>query len=123
MAFEPLKVACIGMGWWSDVLADAMVRSGKLNIAACYTRSEPKREAFATKYGCRAGPSNEGILEDGKIQAIVNTTPQGGRGAGPWLSAAQGNPFPLDTPPDRRRGIRQDRQCRSQYQPRPAGQV
>ena len=21
MATEPLKVACIGMGWWSDVLA------------------------------------------------------------------------------------------------------
>ena len=27
---EPLRVACIGMGWWSDVLADAVKRSGKL---------------------------------------------------------------------------------------------
>ena len=27
------------MGWWSDVLADAMKRSGKLKIVACYTRS------------------------------------------------------------------------------------
>jgi hypothetical protein len=24
-----VKVACIGMGWWSDVLADAIKRSGK----------------------------------------------------------------------------------------------
>ena len=52
-AVEPLRVACIGMGWWSDVLADAIKRSGKLKIVACYTRSEDKREAFAAKYGCR----------------------------------------------------------------------
>ena len=34
MASEPLRVACIGMGWWSDVLADAMKRSDKLKIVA-----------------------------------------------------------------------------------------
>jgi len=43
MAFEPLRVACIGMGWWSDVLADATRRSKKVKIVACYTRSEEKR--------------------------------------------------------------------------------
>ena len=49
-----MKVACIGMGWWSDVLADAIQRSKKLTIAACYSRSVEKREKFAAKYGCRA---------------------------------------------------------------------
>ena len=47
-----MKVACIGMGWWSDVLADAMKRSGKFTVVACYTRSQDKREKFAAKYGC-----------------------------------------------------------------------
>ena len=75
MAFEPLRVACIGMGWWSDVLADATRRSKKLKIVACYTRSEEKRRAFAAKYGCKAAPSYEAILEDRAIEAIVNTTP------------------------------------------------
>src|SRR5260370_39864605 len=75
MAFEPLRVACIGMGWWSDVLADAIQRAKKLKIVACYTRSEAKRRAFAAKYGCRAAPSYEAILEDRAIEAIVNTTP------------------------------------------------
>ena len=42
-----MKVACIGMGWWSDVLADAIQRSKKLRIVACYTRSEDKRKSFA----------------------------------------------------------------------------
>src|SRR5712664_1719188 len=75
MAFEPLRVACIGMGWWSDVLADAIQRSKKLKIVACYTRSEDKRKAFASKYGCNAAPDYQAILQDRGIAAIVNTTP------------------------------------------------
>ena len=75
MATEPLKVACIGMGWWSDVLADAMKRSGQFEIAACYTRSEGKRRAFAEKYACTAAASYDAILEDDAIAAVVNTTP------------------------------------------------
>jgi predicted dehydrogenase len=63
------------MGWWSDVLADAVTRSGKLQIVSCYTRSEQKRQAFAAKYGCRAAPSYDAILEDRAIEAIINTTP------------------------------------------------
>jgi predicted dehydrogenase len=72
---EPLRVACIGMGWWSDVLADAIRRSKKLKIVACYTRSEDKRSAFAAKYGCTAAPNYQAILQDRSIEAIINTTP------------------------------------------------
>src|SRR5258707_3027629 len=72
---EPLRVACIGMGWWSDVLADAIQRSKKLKIGACYTRSEGKRKAFAAKYGCTAAPNYQAILQDRSIEAIINTTP------------------------------------------------
>ena len=77
MAVEPLRVASLGMGWWSDVLADAINRSGKLTITACYSRSEEKRAAFAAKYGCRAVPSYEAILDDKDIEAVINTTPNG----------------------------------------------
>ena len=72
---KTLVVACVGMGWWSDVLADAIKRSGKLEIAACYSRSEDKRRAFAAKDGCRAATSFDAILDDDSIDAIVNTTP------------------------------------------------
>jgi len=72
---EPLRVACIGMGWWSDVLADAIKRSGKIEIVACYTRSPEKRAAFAKKYGCSPAESYEAVLADPAIEAIVNTTP------------------------------------------------
>jgi predicted dehydrogenase len=70
-----MNVACVGMGWWSDVLADAMKRSGKLKIGSCFSRSPEKRTAFASKYGCRAASSYEEILSDKTIEAIVNTTP------------------------------------------------
>ncbi len=70
-----MNVACLGMGWWSDVLADAIKRSEKLKIAACYSRSEAKRQAFAKKYGCKAAGSYDEILADKSIEAIVNTTP------------------------------------------------
>src|SRR6266850_2116846 len=75
MALEHLRVACVGMGWWSDVLADAIQRSNKLKIVACYTRSEDKRRAFAAKYGCAAAPNYQTILQDRSIEAIINTTP------------------------------------------------
>jgi predicted dehydrogenase len=75
MASDPLRVACIGMGWWSDVLADAIRRSGKLKIVACYTRSDSKRMAFAQKYACRAAKSYDEVLADSAIEAIINTTP------------------------------------------------
>ena len=75
MPSEPLRVACLGMGWWSDVLAAAIKRSKKIEIIACYTRSADKREAFAKKYGCKAAASYEDVLKDKSVEAIVNTTP------------------------------------------------
>jgi predicted dehydrogenase len=75
LSTEPVAVACIGIGWWSDVLADAIERSGRLRIAACFTRNTEKRRAFSARYACRAAASYEEILKDPAIEAIVNTTP------------------------------------------------
>ncbi len=75
MAFKPINVACLGMGWWSDVLADAIKRSDKINIVSCFTRSEEKRQTFAKKYNCKPAATYEEILRDQSIDAIINTTP------------------------------------------------
>jgi predicted dehydrogenase len=98
MAQQPLRVGCIGMGWWSDVLADAIVRSGKLEIAACFTRSADKREAFARKYRCRPAPSYAAMLEDRSIEAIVNTTPNNVHLETTVAAAAAGKHVFLDKP-------------------------
>jgi predicted dehydrogenase len=98
MAEAPLRVGCIGMGWWSDVLADAIARSGKLAIAACYTRSPDKRAAFAAKYGCRPAASYEAMLADPTIEAIINTTPNDVHLATTGAAAAAGKHVFLDKP-------------------------
>jgi predicted dehydrogenase len=98
VAFEPVRVACVGMGWWSDVLADAMKRSGRLKIVACYSRSAEKRQAFAAKYGCRATPGYEAILDDRAVEAIVNTTPNDVHLETTRAAAAAGKHVFLDKP-------------------------
>jgi predicted dehydrogenase len=80
------------------VLADAIQRSGKLRIDACFSRSEEKRAKFAAKYGCRAAPAYEAILEDRKIDAIVNTTPNATHLETTRAAAAAGKHVFLDKP-------------------------
>ena len=95
---EPLRVACIGMGWWSDVLADAIKRSSKIEIVACHTRSEDKRAAFAKKYGCKPIASYDDVLADRSIEAIINTTPNDVHLETTRAAAAAGKHVFLDKP-------------------------
>jgi predicted dehydrogenase len=86
------------MGWWSDVLADAIQRSGKLEIVGCYTRSDEKRRKFAAKYRCRPAGSYEEMLADGSIEAIINTTPNDVHLATTRAAAEAGKHVFLDKP-------------------------
>src|ERR1700730_18935850 len=95
---NPLRVACIGMGWCSEVLADAIQRSGKLEILSCYTRSEEKRKKFAAKYRCRPAASFEAMLADTEIEAIINTTPKDVNLTTTCAAAAAGKHVVLDKP-------------------------
>ena len=96
---QSLRVASIGIGWWSDVLADAARRtSGKVEIAACYSRSADKRRAFAEKYGCRAASSFDEVLADDGIDGIINTTPNHVHLATTSAAAKAGKHVFLDKP-------------------------
>jgi predicted dehydrogenase len=95
---KPLRVGCLGMGWWSDVLADAMKRSGKFEMVGCYTRSTEKRLAFSKKYGCKAVDSYEQLLSDKSVEAIVNTTPNNVHLETTRAAAAAGKHVFLDKP-------------------------
>ena len=98
MSIEPVRVACLGMGWWSDVLADAIMRSGRLKIISCYSRSGDKRTAFAAKYGCTASASYEAMLADKSVEAIINTTPNSVHLETTLAAAASGKHVFLDKP-------------------------
>ena len=71
-----LRAASIGMGWWSDELADASQgKSDAIRIVTCFTRSAEKRAAFAAKYGTAQHESYEAVLADPAIDAVILTTP------------------------------------------------
>ena len=94
----PVGVGCVGMGWWSDVLADAIHRSGRLRIVSCYTRSADKREAFAAKFGCEAAGSYDAMLADERIEAVINTTPNNAHLETTRAAAQAGKHVFLDKP-------------------------
>jgi predicted dehydrogenase len=75
MSSQTVRVASLGLGWWSDVLADGIVAADGIEVVSCYTRSEEKRKAFAQKYNCAYAGAYQELLEDDSIDAIVNTTP------------------------------------------------
>ena len=86
------------MGWWSDVLADAIKRSGKLEIVACFSRSEEKRQAFAKKYQCTAARSFDEVLANKSVEGIINTTPNDAHLETTAVAARAGKHVFLDKP-------------------------
>jgi predicted dehydrogenase len=99
MNASPFKVASIGIGWWSDVLADAAGRTGgRVQIISCFTRSEDKRRAFADKYDCRPAESLDDILGDAELDGIINTTPNHAHLETTSAAAAAGKHVFLDKP-------------------------
>lgn len=75
MTHEPVRAACVGIGRWSEVIATAAARSGKIKVTRCFTRSAQKRAAFAQKFGCNPAASYEELLADDRVEALLVTTP------------------------------------------------
>lgn len=69
------RLAFVGLGPFCLHLADAALRAGNIEIAACYSRTAEKREAFRREYGGIAAESFEQICENPDIQGVVLATP------------------------------------------------
>ena len=75
MSSDTIRVASLGLGWWSDVLANGVKKAKGIEVVSCFTRSEDKGKAFAETYNCSYASSYEELLKDDTIDAIINTTP------------------------------------------------
>jgi predicted dehydrogenase len=71
----PVKVGLVGLGRWARVLARAAARSDRLTIAACFTRTEEKRTAFARETGIPAVSDLATMLRDPEIKGVILTVP------------------------------------------------
>ena len=75
MSSSPVKVGIVGLGRWAKVLARAARSSGKLKIAAGYSRSEDKRLAFQQEFGIPVAPDLTTLLADPDIRGVILTVP------------------------------------------------
>ena len=72
---DKVRVALIGIGSWSSVIANAVQRSNKLELATCYSRTPEKRAAFSRKYGCDQEKSVEDVMKRTDVEGVLLTTP------------------------------------------------
>ncbi|MDA1001707.1 MAG: Gfo/Idh/MocA family oxidoreductase [bacterium] len=72
---DKVRMAFVGLGRWSDMLADGALRSGRVEIAGGLSRSGEKKAAFSEKYGGAPLQSYEEILASDSVDAVVLTTP------------------------------------------------
>jgi predicted dehydrogenase len=72
---DRVRMAFVGLGWWSEMLADAAKMISRIEIAACHSRTEGKMAAFTGKYGGVVKKAYEDVIGDDGIDAVVLTTP------------------------------------------------
>jgi len=95
---EKVRMAFVGLGWWSNMLADAAKTSKRIAITACMSRSADKRAAFVEKFGGAAKDTFDGVIGDPAIDAIVLTTPNSMHAAQCIAAAAQGKHIFIEKP-------------------------
>jgi predicted dehydrogenase len=93
-----VKVGIVGIGWWSDVLAEVVAKSGMLDLRACFTRSADKAAAFAAKFGCEAMPSFEAMLALDDLDGVILTTPNSAHRPGTEAAARAGKHVFVEKP-------------------------
>lgn len=65
----------IGTGALANIVAKQLLKSGRHDIVSCYSRNEGKRNAFATKYHCKAYADPVIAMNDEGVDAVYVVTP------------------------------------------------
>jgi len=93
-----VRVALIGIGGWSTVIADAAKRSKKVELVTCFTRTPEKRRAFAEKYECDEEKSVEDVIKRDDVDGVLLTTPNAIHAEHAVLAAQHGKHVFVDKP-------------------------
>lgn len=72
---QPVHLGIVGLGRWARVLTRAAQQSDRLRIVAGYSRSQDRRDAFATEMGVPAVPDLPAMLSDPGIKGVIVTVP------------------------------------------------
>jgi predicted dehydrogenase len=75
MTAKQVKVGIVGLGRWARVLTRAAQKSDKFEIAAGYSRSEEKRQAYQQEFGIPSAGDMAELLADPEIRGVILTVP------------------------------------------------
>ena len=71
---DKVRLASIGTGRWGSELAEAVARTGTVEVVSGWARRPEGREAFASKHGVRAAQSLDELLADSEVDGVIITT-------------------------------------------------
>ena len=73
---EKVRLAPIGLGRWSRVLARGALRGDVIELASCFSRSQEKRTAFQEEFGVpKSAATLDELLADDDVEGVLITTP------------------------------------------------
>ena len=73
---DKVRLASVGLGRWSRVLARGAQRGDLIELASCYSRSDERRRAFQEEFGIgRSATTYEELLADEELEGVIVTTP------------------------------------------------
>lgn len=95
---RPARLGAIGLGGWGQALALAYAGSPSLVLHGCHSRDEGRRAAFAERFGCRPYPSQQELLADPEVDAVVIAVPNDRHADVVVAAAAAGKHVFVDKP-------------------------
>jgi UDP-N-acetyl-2-amino-2-deoxyglucuronate dehydrogenase len=96
---EPVGLGIVGLGRWSNAHAAAAARSAHVRFVSCFSRTESRRDAFASEYGLdRTATSYNALLEDPGVEAVVVSTPNDLHASQILAALDTGKPVLVDKP-------------------------
>ena len=95
---DGVRLAQIGLGRWSSVIANGVVKSSKAELVTCYTRTPEKRKVFSEKYGCDQEESYEDVLRRDDVDGVLLTSPNAVHAEQAELAAKYGKHVFVDKP-------------------------
>ncbi|HKX75827.1 MAG TPA: Gfo/Idh/MocA family oxidoreductase [Acidimicrobiia bacterium] len=88
----------IGTGRWAAAHAEAARRSESVQLVACFSRSDERREAFAHQHGLRSCGSLGELLSDREVEAVVISSPNDAHAFHLEAALQAGRPALVDKP-------------------------
>jgi predicted dehydrogenase len=95
---DPVGVALIGTGMWGQRLAAAVQRTPSLEVVACYSRDQDRRDSFAVQNGCESAASIEAAVEHPGVQGVLLITPNHVHAEQALLAAERGRHLFVEKP-------------------------